>query len=165
MKTALIALTLLAAACTSSNLDVPPLSGRTAGCGDAALYRVSADNGTVLSLYWPGAATGTWEPNDTTKTIVGDIGTQGIEVWMQVGRYLDQLVCNDAIENDPVVERVYAGVSGSVELTLTIEEGGDATTPTATARITELVLETIDGKAIEIDEVAFEPVRVGWFVG
>jgi len=163
MRTPLIGFLLLAIACSAGATDRIPLDGASHGCGDAALFRVSADNGTVLSLYWPGAATGTWEANDTTKTITGEIGTQGIEVQLEVGRYLGQMVCNDAVEQEPVVERVYTGISGSVEMTLTAAGGQDF--PTAEGRITDLVLRSQDGTVINASEVTFAPATVGWFAG
>lgn len=164
MRASLLGLLLLTAACAAGSIDSVPLDGRSNGCGDAFLYRISTDNGTVLTLQWQGAATDTWELNDTTKTYVGDVGGAA-EVWMEVGRNLGQLVCNDAVEEEPVVERVYAGISGSVELTLNSVEGTDPAFPTAEARITDLVLRGEDGTVIAVDEMIFGPASVGWYAG
>lgn len=165
MRASFIGLLLMAAACAAGSVDSVPVDGRSEGCGDAFLYRISADNGTVLVLRWDGAATGTWELNDTSKTMIGRVGDEGIDVSMEVGQNLGQLVCNDVVEKEPVVERVYAGISGSVELTLTSVEGADPSFPTAEARITDLVLQGEDGTVIEVDEVVFGPAPVGWYAG
>ncbi len=165
MRTSLLGLLLITVACAVGSITSVPVDGRSQGCGDAFLYRISADNSTVLVLRWDGAATGTWELNDTSKTMVGEVGDTGVEVWMEVGRNLGQMVCNDAVEQEPVLETVYTGISGSVELTLTVPEGTDQQFPTAEARVTGLLLRGEDGTVIEVDEVTFSPVTVGWYAG
>ncbi len=163
MRTSLVGLAFLIAACSGVSTHSVPLNGTSQGCGDAILYLISADNGTVLSLDWPGAASGTWEANDTQKTMTGLVGHKGLEVRMQVGRNLGQMVCNDVVELDPVVETEYSGVSGTVVMTLTIDQ--DPRFPTAEARISDLVLTAEDGTMIRAKEVIFQPATVGWYAG
>ncbi len=159
-KTFLIALVLVACAgpAQPSTSAAPGLdlgSMKAMGCGDAVVYLVNSGGTALITINLPGlagAATDAPTRSDFSATEVTTI---------TYGRHLDQLVCNDALEFEPVVLSEEPATGGSVVTTAARVGGGDGLTNL------DVTLEGLRfGDLVTTpDPYGVPRVQVGWFVG
>lgn len=95
------------------------------GCGDVWMYAYAPDGTLVLSFRVDGAATAAHDAGGPVTTTYAwpDAGAPPLEV--EQGTFLSGLLCNDVIEEAPVVLRRWLPVSGTASLT--VEPTGERT--------------------------------------
>lgn len=110
------------------------------GCTDVSLYAYAPDGTVVLTFYVDGAATAAHDaggPVSFTWDFPSD-AADAPRLEVEQGTELDNLLCNDVIEGDPVVLRRWIPVAGTA--TLSVEPTGERTDWGEVPSLADLVL-------------------------
>ena len=90
---------------------------RSGGCGDLTPTR-KLDRTIELNLYIAGVCE---EAHDGSALLTRsyDLPSDVVSLGINVGSYVDEFTCNDAILNDPVINETLVPLSGRLELEVT----------------------------------------------
>ena len=86
-------------------------------------------------------------------------------VTLEVGAAVSDATCDDVVENGgPRVRDTYEAVSGQVDFVI-VPDGDGYGGASASATLTDVVLENADGDSVTVEDFAWEDIHVGWLAG
>jgi hypothetical protein len=143
-----------------------------AGCTDVSLYAYAPDGTVVLTFYADGAATAAHDAGGPVS-FRWDFPSDAADaprLEVEQGTELDNLLCNDLIEGDPVVLRRWVPVAGTASLS--VEPTGERTDWGEVPSLADLVLTDVafvpedapDTTPVQLGELAISS-GVGWMPG
>jgi len=135
------------------------------GCGDLILYATNPERTIEIKLDIAGVCE---EAHATAETLTRryDLPSRSLSLGIQVGQYVNEFTCNDAILNDPVINETLVPLSGTVELSVvpmevTIPEFYDAR---VSATLSNVEFYDGDGCSFTMD-YSWTDIYAGWFPG
>jgi hypothetical protein len=157
----LVGLLMLAAYGGTSAGDSPEY--RVLSCGDAFFYFVDLEGETLLTIHIPGLATEAAEAGEPiTRTL--SHADPALVITLQTGRFLDDAICDDVIENDPVVDTTHLPVAGTIVVTVT--PSGDGGSPIDVGGIADLTVADLEFRRIGfVRDAVHLGLRIGWYPG
>ena len=158
---------------TDTDSDTDPLPPFTAelpergGCGDLTAYARNSADTMALHVSVDGLVEQAYDI-EGTSTFSFDLATDTeVSIRYEEGSNLTHYTCNDAISEEVVVDRDWAGIAGTVviELTPTSEDPEPWHRPAdAKITLTDIVFESSTEGAVQLESMILE-VGVGWFPG
>lgn len=135
----------------------------TYGCGDIFMYAVN-DNDTVMLSLVDSELIAMTEAAMAPQQFMLDFADGGtLSLTVDVGQNVDEYACNDAISVKPVITESWTAVSGTVVFDVDVpDEFGNAT---ASATLTDVVIETSAGDQLTVGSFSFTDINVGWLPG
>lgn len=152
----------VASGCTAVSPDFELDLERLGGCSDVLLFATDADDTTMLSLELdhPIEAGGDSETSESV-TLPDPLAV----VTLEVGAAVSDATCDDVVENGgPRVRDTYEAVSGQVDFVI-VPDGDGYGGASASATLTDVVLENADGDSVTVEDFAWEDIHVGWLAG
>ncbi len=147
---------------------VPPnpidlTSMQIGSCSDAYFYFLNDSATQMVTIAMPGLAT---RATEAAETIVEShsVGDPGFTATLTSGSHLDQLVCNDAIEFDPVVESEVAASGGDVQVSAVANLDVGSPMGVALTRV-HLTVNGLTFDEVVTNSASFSDLQVGWFPG
>ena len=139
------------------------------GCADIHLYASNDHDTIALFVTLPeGLIDEARAQGGSTTFAFGLPAPDFPVVQLQEGENLTTTECTDVIDGDslPEIDRTWVASSGSVEgeVTATGEAEPWNNPGTVTVELTDVVLES-DGESVELGQVTFEDIAVGWLAG
>jgi hypothetical protein len=149
----------------SPNSLIDLASMQVGSCGDAYFYFLNDSATQMVTIAIPGLATRATEAAETIDES-HSVGDPGLLATLISGSHLDQLVCNDAIEFEPVVESELAATGGQVQVSAVADLDVPSPMDVALTRVQLTVTSLTFGDIpTDTDSVSFSDLEVGWFAG
>ncbi len=168
MRTVSILTAIVLTACAVGGAATPdrPIdlaSMEVGSCGDAFFYFLNDSGTQMVTIAIPGLANRATEAAETIDESHA-VGDPGLIATLTSGSHLDQLVCNDAIEFDPVVESEVAASRGQVQVSAVANLDAPSPMDVALTRV-QLTVTGLTFGEVGINAASFSDLEVGWFAG
>lgn len=139
---------------------------RETGCADLVAFAARPDDTLALVVQVDGLVAAAYDAGEATETTFDLAATSDVTIELRGGEHVTHMLCNDALEFEPVITTRHAAVSGTATFLITPtgeEEPWDAPAD-ATITLSDLVLETEDGDSVELPAFTLS-ANVGWLPG
>lgn len=136
---------------------------RMGGCVDVLFFAVDQSDELMLSFRAEGAVSEAQASGEETVTVF-ELPSPAAELILERGTRVSDATCDDVLEGDgPQVHRTWSAVSGTA--TVHVRPGTSAEGARADLFLEDVVLETVDGDEVGLDELEWTDVHVGWYPG
>jgi hypothetical protein len=139
---------------------------RESGCADLLAFAARPDDTLALVVQVEGLVAAAYEAGEATETTFDLATATDLTVELRGGEHVTHTLCNDAFEFETVISTRHAAVSGTATFVVTPtgeEQPWDAPAD-ATITLSDVVLETEDGDAVELPAFTLS-ANVGWLPG